>query len=84
TIVTAYIQLLSQRLMQPNDEIYSIARRIKKETGYEGNLTTMYGWIKYNKVPRDVKLALSEGYSIKQNLLDSYPHLHKYRPKGSK
>ncbi|MFX1473968.1 MAG: HEAT repeat domain-containing protein, partial [Promethearchaeota archaeon] len=39
-------------------------------------------WIKYHRVPRDVRRALSDGYKIEAQIQATCPHLHPFFPKS--
>lgn len=78
--VEAYFTLLEQRRRNPTISAKKLAHHIKQETGFKGSLQIMYGWIYNRIVPRDVKLALSEGYPIKPSLIVGFPQLQQYIP----
>jgi CO/xanthine dehydrogenase FAD-binding subunit len=78
--VNAYFSLLGQHLGNPQEPVSSLARKVCKEAGYEGNIETMAGWIRENKIPRDVRIAVTNGYPIPSRLADAYAQLRKCRP----
>jgi len=78
--VNAYFSLLEQRLENPQEPVSDLARKVCKETGFEGNIDTMAGWIRESKIPRDVRIAVTNGYLIPPRLVDAYAQLRKCRP----
>lgn len=78
--MNTYFTLLEQRLRHPNTSGKAIARRVRQETGFQGSLHTMYGWIYNGTIPRDVKLVLSNGYPVITQVLKAYPRLRQYLP----
>jgi hypothetical protein len=79
--VNAYFSLLGQRLENPQAPVSSLARKVCEETGFEGNIETMAGWIREDKMPRDVRIAVVNGYPVPPRLLDAYAQLRRCRPK---
>jgi hypothetical protein len=82
--VKAFFLLLEQHIHSPSVPIYQLVRHVKRETGYSGHIDTMSGWLRKNKVPRDVKLAIAKGFQVDDSLLETYPYLRKYILQKSK
>lgn len=82
--IQAYFLLLEYQLKHPTLSRYELVRRVQKETNFIRNIKTMTGWLRYNKVPYDVKFVLADGYHVDPKLIEAFPHLHKYLPKDIK
>lgn len=82
--IQAYFLLLSFKLKHPRLSRYELVHRVRKATGFMGNVKTMTGWLRYSKVPHDVKIVLSDGYSVAPELIEAFPHLQKYLSKDIK
>ncbi len=81
--VKAFFLLLERHIQSPSVPIYQLVRHVKEETGFSGHIDTMSGWLRKNKVPRDVKLAIAKGYHVDDSLFESYPHLRLYIVRNS-
>jgi hypothetical protein len=79
--VSAYFGLLGRRLENPEASASSLARQVCKETGYDGNIETMAAWIREDKIPRDVRIAVMNGHPVPAGLIDAYAQLRRCRPR---
>ncbi len=78
TVVRTYFELPKRHLKDPNANISQLSRDVKEENNYTGSLKSMWNWLRGLRTPRDVKFALSDGYSVDPSLFDAYPHLKEY------
>lgn len=78
--VRTFFSLLEQYIQEPCVVKYQLFRKVKEETEYRGSLRSMDHWLA-GRIPFDVKLALSDGYQVSQDVLENFPQLRQFQPK---
>jgi len=78
-VVQTFFRVLELQQQTLDATSWQVAKHAYEETGTAKSLSTLTNWLNRH-VPRDVRRALSDGYSVSHELLQAYPHLRQYIP----